>query len=78
MIHGSKGRIEFSVFENLPVQLVTEQHQLSLEIPHPENIQFYHVKAMVEDLLHGSGHPSTGKTAARASWMMEQILSQNY
>jgi predicted dehydrogenase len=78
VIHGSKGRIEFSVFENLPVQLVTEQHQLSLEIPHPENIQFYHVKAMVEDLLHGSGHPSTGKTAARASWMMEQILSQNY
>jgi len=74
VIYGSKGRIEFSVFENQPVQLFTEQQQLSLEIPHPENIQFYHIQAMVQDLLHGTGHPSTGKTAARASWMMQQIL----
>ena len=82
VIYGSKGRIEFSVFENQPVQLfteqLTEQQQLSLEIPHPENIQFYHIQAMVQDLLHGTGHPSTGKTALKASWMMEQILSQNY
>ena len=74
VIYGSTGRIEFSVFENEPVELFTAQQQLSLDIPHPENIQFYHIQAMVQDLLHGTGHPSTGKTALRASWMMEQIL----
>mgnify|MGYP001762268724 CR=1 FL=1 len=74
VIYGSKGRIEFSVFENQPVSLFTADQQLSLDIAHPENIQFYHIQAMVDDLLHGRGHPSTGTTAARASWMMEQIL----
>lgn len=74
VIYGSTGRIEFSVFENEAVQLFTADQQLSLDIPHPENIQFYHIQAMVQDLLHGTGHPSTGKTALNASWMMEQIL----
>lgn len=74
VIYGSKGRIEFSVFEQEPVQLFTKEQQLSLDVPHPENIQFYHIQAMVSDILHGSGHPSTGKTALKASWMMEQIL----
>lgn len=74
VIYGSKGRIEFSVFENEPVQLFTAEQQLSLDIAHPENIQFYHIQTMVQDVLHGTGHPSTGKTALKASWMMEQIL----
>ena len=74
VIYGSKGRIEFSVFEQEPVQLFTAEQQLNLDIPHPENIQFYHIQAMVQDLLHGTGHPSTGKTALKTSWMMEQIL----
>lgn len=74
VIYGSKGRIEFSVFEHQPVQLFSTEQQLSLDIPHPENIQFYHIQAMVQDLLHGTGHPSTGKTALKTSWMMEQIL----
>ena len=62
------------VFENEAVLLFTKELQLSLEIPHPENIQFYHIQAMVQDILKRSGHPSTGKTALKASWMMEQIL----
>jgi hypothetical protein len=33
---------------------------------------------MVQDLLHGTGHPSTGKTALKASWMMEQILGPEF
>lgn len=77
VIYGSKGRIEFSVFENNPVRLFTADQQLSLDIAHPENIQFYHIQAMVEDILHGKGHPSTGETALKASWMMEQILDQS-
>ena len=78
VIYGSKGRIEFSVFENEPVLLFSAEQQLSLDIAHPENIQFYHIQAMVQDLLHGTGHPSTGKTALKASWMMEQILGPEF
>jgi predicted dehydrogenase len=78
VIYGSEGRIEFSVFDNEPVQLITEKQQLSLDIAHPENIQFYHIQAMVQDVLYGTGHPSTGKTALKASWMMEQILGSEF
>lgn len=78
VIYGSQGRIEFSVFENEPVQLFSAELQLSLDIAHPENIQFYHIQAMVQDLLHGTGHPSTGKTALKTSLMMEQILGPEF
>ena len=78
VIYGSDGEIEFSVFENEAVLLSTKEQQLSLEIAHPENIQFYHIQVMVQDLLHGTGHPSTGKTALKASWMMEQILGAKF
>jgi len=74
VIHGSSGRIECAVFADEPVVLVNAEGQQQLHITHPEHIQQPHIQAMMQDILTGSGHPSTGRNALQASWMMEQIL----
>jgi 1,5-anhydro-D-fructose reductase (1,5-anhydro-D-mannitol-forming) len=73
-IYGSKGKITFSVFENTPIILKTEEGESSHQIEHPENIQLYHVEQMREHLLGNSEHPSSGVTATHTSWVMDQII----
>jgi 1,5-anhydro-D-fructose reductase (1,5-anhydro-D-mannitol-forming) len=73
-IYGSKGKIIFSVFENTPIILKTEEGESTHVIEHPENIQLYHVEQMREHLLGNSEHPSSGFTATHTSWVMDQII----
>lgn len=72
-IYGSKGKIIFSVFENIPLVLSNEEGETALDIEHPENIQLYHVQQMREHLLGNSTHPSNGFTAAHTNWVMDKI-----
>ena len=72
-IYGSKGKITFSVFENIPLVLSNEEGEITLKIEHPENIQLYHVEQMREHLLGNSIHPSNGFTAAHTNWVMDKI-----
>ena len=73
-IYGSKGKITFSVFENVPLILKTEEGETKYQIEHPENIQLYHVEQMREHLLGNQKHPSNAFTAAHTSWVMDQII----
>ncbi|MGK4568223.1 Gfo/Idh/MocA family oxidoreductase [Flavobacterium sp. 3HN19-14] len=73
-IFGSKGKIIFSVFDEIPIQLIADSIQ-SLTIPHPENIQLFHVENMRHHLSGKSIHPSSGRTAASTNWVMDKILS---
>jgi hypothetical protein len=43
---GSKGKNNFSVFENDPLLLTNDEGETKLIIEHRENIQLYHVKQM--------------------------------
>ena len=72
-IYGSKGKITFSVFENVPLFLNNEEGETALNIEHPENIQLHHVQQMREHLLGNSIHPSNGFTAAHTNWVMDKI-----
>lgn len=73
-ILGSKGRIQFAVLDEAPIELENAfGHQL-LNIEHPEHIQQYHVENIKQHLLGKAEHPSTGKTGLHISWVMEQIL----
>lgn len=72
-IYGSKGKIEFSVFEEQPIKLINEQGTIELTIEHPENIQLYHVQNMREHLIGNAQHPSTGLTASHTNWVMDRI-----
>lgn len=72
-ITGNKGKITFSVFDENPIELSSEFENIVLEIPHPENVQLFHVENMREHLLGNSKHPSTGKSALHTSWVMDKI-----
>ena len=73
-IYGSKGNIVFSVFDENPIQLISEGEHKTLTIKHPENIQFYHVQNMRDFFFEGKNHPSTGKSGLHTSWVMDKIL----
>jgi predicted dehydrogenase len=73
-IVGSKGKIEFSIFEEHPILLTNEKGKTEHFINHPENVQFYHIQNMREHLLGNAIHPSTGKSGLHTSWVLERIL----
>jgi len=76
-IFGSKGKIEFSVFNEEPLILSCNDKQEKVFIENPENIQIYHVKNMKKQLFgENYVHPSSGYTAIHTSWVMDKILGK--
>lgn len=73
-IIGSKGKIEFSVFEDDALILTNENGRSEFIIEHPENIQLYHVQNMRDHLLGHAEHPSLGQSGAHTNWVMDKIL----
>ncbi|UMB59938.1 Gfo/Idh/MocA family oxidoreductase [Lutibacter sp. A80] len=73
-IYGSKGKIVFSVFDEQPIQLISEKENSSLIIENPTHIQQYHIQNMKDNLFDGVDHPSTGKSGLHTSWVMDKIL----
>lgn len=74
-IYGEKGKITFSVFGEVPLELECGAHKESVTIENPENIQLYHVQNIKNHLSDSTIHPSTGKTAAHTTWVLENILN---
>ncbi len=71
---GSSGTISFATFGNDPVSLTSNSRTELLELSNPATIQGPLIQTIV-DQLHGRGRcPSTGETAARTNWVMDQIL----
>ncbi|WP_426092910.1 hypothetical protein [Flavobacterium sp. DSR3-2] len=73
-IYGNKGKISFSVFDEVPIKLEQGSFKESLIIKQPENIQFFHVQNIKNHLVKNSIHPSTGSTALHTSWVLDNIL----
>ncbi|PZR20493.1 MAG: oxidoreductase [Flavobacterium psychrophilum] len=73
-IIGSEGKIEFAIFDDVPLKLTTANESVELEVAHPENIQLYHVNAMKEHLAGNVEHPSSGLTGAHTSWVMDSMM----
>jgi len=74
-IIGSKGKIEFAVFEEVPVVITTADKREEVVIDHPENIQLYHVKNMNDHLRGRLQHPSTGLTGAHTNWILDTMVA---
>ena len=75
IITGSKGYIQFSVFEDQPIVLNTAELKEEIFIENPKHVQFYHVQNMRDHLLTSQcTHPSTGATACHVNWVMDRIL----
>ncbi len=77
IITGTKGKIGFSVFEEDPLVLETDEGTQVLRFEHPKHVQLPHVQLMRDHLLKEiSIHPSRGETALHTSWVMDKILGK--
>jgi len=76
-IVGSLGKVVFATFNNDPVTLVRDGQATTFEIAHPPHIQQPMIQSVVDALIGGDGAacPSTGESAARTSWVMDQLLA---
>lgn len=77
-IIGTNGRIEFSTFGHQPIKLITKNGVLEFPYINPENIQYNLIRQIVETLQGKTDCVSTGITAARTNWVMEQIVKGFY
>lgn len=75
-IIGSRGKILFSSFQPVPVRVETEDGIEEYEFLRPEHIQQPLIQTVVDELRGCGTCPSTGITAARTSWVMDQILAE--
>jgi predicted dehydrogenase len=77
VILGSEGAIRFATYADEPVRLATP-HGGSVEfrIPNPPHVQQPLIQSVVDDLLGRGMCPSTGVSAARTSWVMDQVLQE--
>ncbi|GAB4379540.1 MAG: Gfo/Idh/MocA family oxidoreductase [Calditrichia bacterium] len=77
-IVGEKGCIQFSTFGESPIILKTATQTENFSIKNPTHIQQPLIQSIVDE-LNGEGQcPSTGLTAARTNWVMDEILKSYY
>jgi len=72
-IVGQNGKIIFSTFSADPLTIHTKDKQETIHIDHPDHIQQPHIQSIVDELLESGKCPSHGESAARTSWVMDQI-----
>jgi predicted dehydrogenase len=73
-IVGSEGKIAYSTFDTRPVTLTTSKGRWDFPIENPPHIQQPLIQSVVDELNGNGTCPSTGETAARTSWVMDQML----
>jgi 1,5-anhydro-D-fructose reductase (1,5-anhydro-D-mannitol-forming) len=76
VVTGSEGEVRFATFADEPVRIEGRGERREESIAHPPHIQQPMVQAVVDELLGaGPPSPSTGETALRTTWVMEQALA---
>lgn len=79
-IVGSRGRVSFATFDDLPVTLETAAGAEAFTIPHPAHVHQPLIQTIVDELTaHGAGRcPSTGESGARTTRVMDELLRAYY
>jgi predicted dehydrogenase len=73
-IFGSKGKIEMEFFSDKPLRLITEGKAVEVDIPNPAHVQQPFIQSIVNDLLGQGRCPGDPESAARASWIADEVL----
>lgn len=76
-IVGSKGKISFSTYGAEPILLTTLAGVIPISVVNPIHIQQQLIQSIVSDLNGLGVCPSKGISAARTTWVMDEIL-KNY
>jgi predicted dehydrogenase len=78
MLVGTRGTLTFATFDTSPVVLVDSQGIHSLSLDYPQHVHQPLIETIIAE-LNGQGHcPSTGETAAQASWFIDEVLKSYY
>ena len=77
-IIGSEGAVRFSCFGFEPVVLVTSEGTETFDFPKPEHVQQNLIDLVVQELTGKGKSPSTGVSAARTNWVMDEVLKEYY
>ena len=77
-ISGTNGKIKFSCFDLGDVELITKQETLRFSFQNPENISFFLVQQVVGALRSENECVSTMYSAARTSYVLEEIVKSYY
>lgn len=77
-ISGTKGKLSFSSFQHGDVKLITPEGTINFSFQNPENIQHYLIQQVVNELRGEEKCVSTGKTAARTSAVLDEMVKNYY
>lgn len=77
-ITGTKGKLSFSSFQHGDVKLTSPEGTVSFSFQNPENIQHHLIRQVVQELRGEGKCVSTGSSAARTSWVLEEIVKNYY
>jgi predicted dehydrogenase len=75
-IVGTEGQLAYSTFDAQPVLLTTSKGTTELVYDYPAHIQQPLIQAIVDELNGVGSSPSTGASAARTSWAMDEMLKR--
>ncbi len=77
-IIGDKGKIIFSTFEFDPVILENDRGRQEFPFEKPAHVQSYLMAKIVESLRGNGESPSTGKSAARTNYVLDEMVKSYY
>lgn len=73
ILTGTGGSIRFSFFADTRIEVQTENGKSILNLPHPPHVQQPLIEMVVNELLGKGKSPSTGKTAALTTRVLDEI-----
>jgi predicted dehydrogenase len=77
-IIGDKGSIKFSTFSFVPIVLTNESGRHEFINERPDHVQYNLIERIVQSLSGNGVSPSTGMTAARTSYVMDEVVAEYY
>lgn len=73
-IFGSKGKITFSFFNPIPIEVYLNGKTEVIKIDYPQHVQQALIDSVVKNILGEGNCVSTGESGSRTNWVMEKIL----
>lgn len=77
-IEGDGGRLRFACFDTTPIIVENGSGRSQIPVTQPAHVQQPLIQSMVDELTGQGACPSTGVSAARTSWVMDQMLRGYY
>ncbi len=75
-IVGANGRIRFSTTEAVPIRVMRGDGVHEIPVPDPAHVQQPLVESIIAELNGRGKCTSTGESAARTAWVIDQILAE--